>query len=129
LDAPRRLGDFTKLNRLFDTLLVNKTMENDKNSFDYIFPVQLSAFFTYLKMFKCCTKEFHYQVDQSGALGYHMEKSLFSGSFFGICKKGAKKTNSQKWMCEETGYITTSGPLTLYQKTRGIDTSKRVRIL
>jgi hypothetical protein len=40
-----------------------------------------------------------------------------------------KKTNSQKWMCEETGYITTSGPLTLYQKTRSIDTSKRVRIL
>jgi hypothetical protein len=45
------------------------------------------------------------------------------------CKKGAKNTNSQKWMCEETGYITTSGPLTLYQKTRSIDTSKRVRIL
>jgi hypothetical protein len=70
-------------------------MENDKNSFDYIFPVQLSAFFTYLKMFKCCTKEFHYQVDQSGALGYHMEKSLFSGSFFGICKKGAKNPSEK----------------------------------
>jgi hypothetical protein len=38
------------------------------------------------------------------------------------------KTNSQKWMCEETGYITTSGPLTRYQKKRGIDTSKRKRI-
>jgi general stress protein YciG len=40
-----------------------------------------------------------------------------------------KKTNSQKWMCTETGYITTSGPLTMYQRARGIDTSKRVRIL
>jgi general stress protein YciG len=37
------------------------------------------------------------------------------------------KTNSQKWMCLETGHITTSGPLTLYQRARGIDTSKNNR--
>jgi hypothetical protein len=43
-------------------------------------------------------------------------------------KVGSKKTNSQKWMCLETGYITTSGPLTSYQNARGIDTSKRKRI-
>lgn len=53
----------------------------------------------------------------------------------GICglsieqrRKNVKKTNSQKWMCLETGYITTSGPLTAYQRAKGIDTSKRVRI-
>ena len=40
----------------------------------------------------------------------------------------AKKNNSQKWMCLETGYITTSGPLTKYQRKRGIDTSKRKQI-
>jgi general stress protein YciG len=39
-----------------------------------------------------------------------------------------KKTNSQKWMCTETGHITTSGPLTNYQRARGIDTKNRVRI-
>jgi hypothetical protein len=39
-----------------------------------------------------------------------------------------KKTNSQKWMCLETGYITTSGPLTAYQRKRGIDPSNRRRI-
>jgi hypothetical protein len=44
------------------------------------------------------------------------------------CKKGAKKTNSQKWMCIETGFVSTSGPLTKYQRKRNIDTSKRVRI-
>jgi len=38
------------------------------------------------------------------------------------------RTNSQRWMCLETGYITTSGPLTTYQRKRGIDTSKRKRI-
>jgi hypothetical protein len=42
--------------------------------------------------------------------------------------KVVEKTNSQKWMCLETGYITTSGALTNYQRKRGIDTSKRVRI-
>jgi hypothetical protein len=44
-------------------------------------------------------------------------------------KIGSKKTNAQKWKCTETGYVTTSGPLTRYQKAKGIDTSKRVRIL
>ena len=39
-----------------------------------------------------------------------------------------KKVNTQKWKCFETGYITTAGPLTLYQKSKGIDISKRIRI-
>jgi hypothetical protein len=39
-----------------------------------------------------------------------------------------KKTNSQKWMCLETEFVTTAGPLTQYQRKRGIDTSKRKRI-
>ena len=42
--------------------------------------------------------------------------------------KGGKKTNSQKWECLETGFITNSGCLSRYQKARGIDTSKRKRI-
>lgn len=45
-----------------------------------------------------------------------------------IGKKAAKNTNSQKWMCLETGHISTSGPLTLYQKKRGINVSKRKRL-
>ena len=44
-------------------------------------------------------------------------------------KLGSKITNSRKWMCGETGFVSTSGPLTIYQRNRGIDTSKRVRIL
>ena len=42
--------------------------------------------------------------------------------------KAAKIINNQKWMCLETGYITTFGPLSIYQRNRGIDTSKRKRI-
>ena len=43
-------------------------------------------------------------------------------------KKSAKITNSQRWICTETGFITNSGNLSRYQKARGIDTSKRKRI-
>ncbi len=39
-----------------------------------------------------------------------------------------RRTNYQKWMCLETGFITNAGTLSRYQKARGIDTSKRVRI-
>jgi hypothetical protein len=43
-------------------------------------------------------------------------------------KKGSKKTNSQMWICLETGYVSNSGALSNYQKKRSIDTSKRRRI-
>lgn len=43
-------------------------------------------------------------------------------------QKNAKKTNSQEWMCLETKFVTNSGSLTRYQKARGIDTSKRIRL-
>ena len=39
-----------------------------------------------------------------------------------------KKTCSQKWKCLETGFITNPGNLSKYQKARGIDTSKRIRL-
>ena len=42
--------------------------------------------------------------------------------------KIGKITNSQKWICTETGYISTPAGLTHYQKAKGIDKSKRVRI-
>jgi hypothetical protein len=43
-------------------------------------------------------------------------------------KKGGKASSSQKWKCIETGFVSSPGPLSLYQKARGIDTSKRIRI-
>jgi hypothetical protein len=42
--------------------------------------------------------------------------------------KSSKRLNSEKWMCLETGMISTIGPLTRYQRVRGIDTSKKVKI-
>jgi hypothetical protein len=43
-------------------------------------------------------------------------------------KETAKKVNTQRWECTETGYISTPAGLSAYQRPRGIDTSKRVRI-
>ena len=43
-------------------------------------------------------------------------------------KLGGKVAGNQKWMCEETGFISNAGGLSKYQKAKGIDTSKRVRI-
>ena len=52
--------------------------------------------------------------------------------FYGITpeqrRETVSKTNSQRWMCLESGFITTPGNLSKYQKARGIDTSKRIRI-
>jgi len=43
-------------------------------------------------------------------------------------RKNGKKTSSQKWQCTVTGYVSTPGPLSLYQKARGIDTKNRIRL-
>jgi hypothetical protein len=43
-------------------------------------------------------------------------------------KKFAGRTNSIKVMCLVTGFISTPGPLSIYQKRRGIDTSLRVKL-
>ena len=43
-------------------------------------------------------------------------------------RKGGLSTNQQRWMCIETGHISTPGPLTIYQNHRGIDISKRIKL-
>jgi hypothetical protein len=44
-----------------------------------------------------------------------------------ICSKGGIEMNKQKWKCTITGFISTAGPLSLYQKKRNIDTSNRIK--
>jgi hypothetical protein len=39
-----------------------------------------------------------------------------------------KKVAVQRWQCTVTGYITNAGNLSQYQRRRGIDTSKRIRL-
>jgi hypothetical protein len=40
----------------------------------------------------------------------------------------AARLNTQRWKCTVTGHISTPGPLTNYQRARGIDPSNRVLI-
>lgn len=42
--------------------------------------------------------------------------------------EATRKGSNQKWQCIETGFISSPGSLSNYQKARGIDTSKRIRI-
>jgi general stress protein YciG len=64
--------------------------------------------------------------EKRGIYGISKERRKEIGRMSG--KKSAKIINSQRWECSETGYISTPAGLTHYQKSRGIDTSKRNRI-
>lgn len=65
-----------------------------------------------------------------GICGLTKEQRIENGKKYGskAGKVGSAKTNSQKWQCTETGHITNSGALSTYQKARGIDISKRIRL-
>lgn len=65
-----------------------------------------------------------------GVCGLTQEQRIENGKKYGskAGKIGSTKTNSQKWICLETGYISNAGGLAKYQRARGIDTSKRKRI-
>ena len=56
-----------------------------------------------------------------GIHGQSKEKMTENG------KKGVKIVNSQKWVCLETGYVSTAAGVVSYQKGRRIDTSKSNR--
>lgn len=68
--------------------------------------------------------------NKTGFCGRSKEKMSEDGKKGGKIggSKGGKLTSSQRWMCLETEFITNPGNLTLYQRARGIDTSKRIRV-
>ena len=43
-------------------------------------------------------------------------------------ERGGRTTGGQKWKCTVTGFISSPGPLSMYQKARGIDTKNRVKV-
>jgi hypothetical protein len=55
-------------------------------------------------------------------------KNVETGHIQNLGKNQSKQLNSKLWKCLVTGYITTSGPLTNYQRARGIDIILRVEI-
>lgn len=67
-----------------------------------------------------------HKQNKTGFFTLSKEQLSKNGKVGGIL--GSKTTNSQKWMCTITGYITTSGPLTKYQRKRNIDIINRIKI-
>jgi hypothetical protein len=68
------------------------------------------------------------QMTEDGKRGGTLSKERKLGIFApGNARKGGMKVCSQKWECTVTGKITAAGPLTQWQRARGIDTSNRIR--
>jgi hypothetical protein len=71
------------------------------------------------------------QQSNSGKKGGKTSKERGVG-IFALTKEqrreNVKKVNSQRWQCTVTGFVSSAGPLSCYQKARGIDTSNRIRI-
>jgi hypothetical protein len=71
---------------------------------------------------------------KGGKISGKMNKELKRG-YFALSKEelgnagklGSKNTNSQRWECCETGYVSTAAGVVAYQKGKGIDTSKTNR--
>ncbi len=74
------------------------------------------------------TKEQMSENGRKNGLKHKENKTGFFKMSLEEKREVCKKINNQKWKCLETGYITTPGPLTRYQKSRGIDITKRIRI-
>ena len=68
------------------------------------------------------SKEQLIEWGKRGALGQSKQELSESG------RKGAQKSNSQKWKCLITGYISNPGGLTKYQRAKGIDCLNRIRV-
>jgi hypothetical protein len=62
------------------------------------------------------------RITGKGLFGVSIEQRSENG------KKSAKTINSQKWVCLETGYISNPAGLCSYQRSRGIDYSKRKKL-
>jgi hypothetical protein len=58
----------------------------------------------------------------------NISKTHNTPEMIALHSKQAEKINRQKWMCLKTGKVSSPGPLTRYQRSRGIDTSLRVRV-
>ncbi len=62
------------------------------------------------------------KINGKGLFGVSIEQRSENG------KKSAAIINAQKWICLETGYISNPAGLSSYQRSRGIDCSKRKKL-
>lgn len=58
----------------------------------------------------------------------HMRSRRTHEGFVAAGKSGARSLHNQRWRCTVTGFVTTPGPLTQWQRKRGIDPTNRERV-
>ena len=63
--------------------------------------------------------------EKKGIFGLTEEQRKENSILGGIA--ACKIINSQRWECCETGYVSTAAGIVVYQRARGIDTSKNNR--
>ena len=70
------------------------------------------------------------QMTANGKKTAAKNKANGTSAFFNpkVQLANGKKTSAQKWQCLVTGHICNAGPLSRYQKKRGIDTSLRIQL-
>jgi hypothetical protein len=70
------------------------------------------------------------QMVADGRKSAAINKANGTGAFYDpkVQSANSKITNSQRWQCSVTGHISSPGPLSRYQKARGIDTKLRVKL-
>jgi hypothetical protein len=82
-------------------------------------------------MFRVQLLSDHSAAGKKGVRNQPREAKVLGGKLGGVKggPKGSRNTNSQKWECTVTGFVSTPGPLSRYQKARGIDPSNRIQII
>jgi post-segregation antitoxin (ccd killing protein) len=82
-------------------------------------------------IFSLTTEERKRNSSKGGVQSAKKQKELGIG-MFALTKEQLsrknRKSSLQRWKCTETGYISNASGLSKYQKKRGIDKSKRVRL-
>jgi len=95
-----------------------KTCKERKNGIFGLSPeqIKINCIKGAVKVAKKCKEE------KSGIFGLSPEQIKENA------KKGGQIVNQQRWICLESGYISTPAGLSSYQKARGIDTNRRKKI-
>ena len=117
----RKGGEQTKLNQsgIF-SLTKEQRQENSKKSLAKHKEKGTGLYSLSSEQIKENAKKGNMKCKENGTGIYSMTKEQR--------QENIRKTNSQKWMCTETGFITSPGALSRYQKSRNISSSKRIRI-
>ena len=74
------------------------------------------------------SEEFKIHRSNNGRKVVEEQLGIYNPKNKQILSDNGKSSTSQKWMCVMTGFVSSPGGLSMYQKSRGIDTNLRRRL-